>query len=435
MLLTLHERLQKLRRAPRAQAWELELRFGLGGGADTRSFVWLAPPSAGAHILSRLHNGLLLLQPASAELRSPVSEAVLGAPLQALRSIHKIPIRINQAPEPEDPGSIDLPSRTEPHFQALATGTVAVGLDIGGTGMKCCAADGQRILAKASSPTWPEGEHGIDSLIARARALITQVSAGYKVGSIGIGFASPMAIDGSVTSLSTVMQKRLGGIHVLDGFAQRVSQDLCTGPTALFNDLTNLGRHLSGQGKRRLLRLQVGTSFGGCWIDADGTVNPSELGRLIIDAGPSPRPHTYLPIQGAMKRYLSGLGVGERIGELLDRPVSAWDSGYVLADLLADGDPRGQAVCDWIGHLLFGVIAEAQVFLGGLRHVEVGGSMLQGATGRRVREAVHPRTSGLIDAPEFRIATNPGFDGALAAARAPLLGTPLRGMRRLSRRS
>jgi hypothetical protein len=135
-----------------------------------------------------------------------------------------------------------------------------------------------------------------------------------------------------------------------------------------------------------------------------------------------------------MKRYLSGLGVGERLAELLDRPVSAWDSGYVLADLLAAGDPRGLAVCDWIGHLLFGVIAEAQVCLGGLREVEVGGSMLQGPTGRRVKEAVLPRAEGLIDSPSFRIASNPGFDGALAAAQAPLLGTPLRGMRRLSRR-
>ncbi len=434
MLTTLHERLQKLRRDPRAQPWHLMLRYGLGGGADSRSFVWLAPPGAAEHILHRMHNGLLLLQPASAELRAPVSEAALGPRLAALRQIHKIPIQVNESPEQEEPGSIDLPSRTVPQFQALANGTVAVGLDIGGTGMKCCAADGERILAKASSPTWPEGEQGIESLIRRARDLIAQVSQGHRVGSIGIGFASPMGIDGSVTSLSTVMQKRLGDVRVLDGFASQVSQGLCSGPTALFNDLTNLGRHLSGQGKRRLLRLQVGTSFGGCWIDADGTVNPSELGRLIIDAGPSPRLHTYLPIQGAMKRYLSGLGVGERLAELMGHPVSAWDSGYVLADLLASGDPRGQAVCDWIGHLLFGVIAEAQVFLGGLRHVEVGGSMLQGATGRRVREAVQPRAEALIDAPDFRIATNPGFDGALAAARAPLLGTPLRGMRRLSRR-
>ena len=433
MLITLHERLQKLRRDPRAQPWHLMLRYGLGAGADSRSFVWLAPPSASQHILHRMHNGLLLLQPASAELQAPVSESSLRPKLAALRQIHKIPIQVNASPELEKPGSIDLPLRTEPKFQTLASGTVAVGLDIGGTGMKCCTTDGERILSKASTPTWPQGEQGIESLIQRARVLIAQVSTGHRVGSIGIGFASPMAIDGKVTSLSTVMQQRLGDVRVLDGFATRVSQGPSSGPTALFNELTNLGRHLSGQGKRRLLRLQVGTSFGGCWIDADGTVNPSELGRLVIDAGPSPRPHTYLPIHGAMKRYLSGLGVGERLAELLDRPVSAWDSGYLLADLLAAGDPRGLAVCDWIGHLLYGVIAEAQVFLGGLRHIEVGGSMLQGPTGRRVREAVLPRAEGLIDSPDFRIATDPGFDGALAAANAPLLGTPLRGMRRLSR--
>ncbi|MED5374470.1 MAG: hypothetical protein VX899_25865 [Myxococcota bacterium] len=434
MLTTLHSRLDKLRRHPRAQPWQLLLRYGLGGGADSRSFVWLAPPSEGREILQRLHNGLLLLQPAAAELHAPVAEERLEPFLEPLRSVHKIPIAVNREVQELPTGTLDLPSRADPWDPMPAGAGVNVGLDIGGTGMKCCAMESGRVVSKASQPTWPEGEHGIESLVRRSRGLVQEVAQGRNIGSLGIGFASPMGVDGSVVSLSTVMRKRIGDVQLLDQFAQQVASGLTQGPLALFNDLTNLGRHLSGQGNRRMLRLQIGTSFGGCWIDADGTVNPTELGRLVIDARPDARPHTYLPLRGAMKTYLSGLGVAQTLETLSGAPCTAWQAGYRLAEHLQDGDEAGRATCEWIAELLFGVIAEAQVFLGGLRTVEVGGSMLQGVAGRRVKAGVLERLDALIDSPEFRIATDPGYDGAIAAAHAPLLGTPLRGLLRLSPR-
>ena len=80
--------------------------------------------------------------------------------------------------------------------------------------------------------------------------------------------------------------------------------------------------------------------------------------------------------------------------------------------------------------MLVGVIAEARAFLPGLLEVEVGGSMLRGGTGRLVRAAVRRRLSELSAPPRFSISLDPGYDGAIAAAWAPLIDAPLRGMQR-----
>lgn len=425
----LEHRFAAHRRHRRAVQWRVGFAHGHGGGAAERWFQWLAPPSAARDVLSRIHNGVLLLQPAAVRIHGPRSEG-----LELLGEIHKIPLAWGDERMPRlAEGTLDLPAIEQPEPRPSREG-VAVGLDIGGTGMKACALVDGRIEARAHGRTWPDGETGIESLVTRARALVEEVAGDRVIGSLGIGFASPMGVGGQVVTLSTVMRQRLGGIDVLADFPGRVGAGLCAGPIACYNDLANLGRHLSGGGRRRLLRLQIGTSFGGCWIDADGTVNAVELGRLVVDGADDARPHTYLPLSGAMKSYLSGYGVSMTLSELLGVEIGAWDAGYVLSDLLSEARPEGREAASWIAALLEGAISEARAFLPGLREVEVGGSMLQGVTGRVVRESVRKRLSGLATPTRFDIATDPGYDGALAAARAPLLDIPLRGLRRVEAR-
>jgi predicted NBD/HSP70 family sugar kinase len=424
----LHLRLERHARHPRARKWVVEFIFGHGHAADRRTYTLWAPSSASRDVMLRVHNGMLLLHPAAVRIEAPVeTDRVRG--LDDLRALHTVPVVLDDtAPLPLPAEGLDLPAHDFPERARPERGTVSVGLDIGGTGMKCVALDDGVVFARASSPTWPEGAHGIDSLVERSRALIYQVAQGRPIGSLGIGFASPMGVRGQVVSLSTVMRERLGHVDVLQDFPERLAKDLTTGPVACFNDLANLGRHLSGKKRRKVLRLQIGTSFGGCWIDADGTVAPAELGRLVVDAGPSARPHTYLPLAGAMKSYLSGLGVGMALQELVGRPVSAWRSGYLLAELLAVQAPEAGRVIAWMADLLVGVIAETRGFLPGLREVEIGGSMLQGTAGRRLLAGVRERLGGVA---EVSIARDPGYDGAIAAAHAPLIGAPLRGLARL----
>jgi len=428
---TVGERLAAAARHPRAKLWTLRVYYGYSRNASRRTFALRAPLAAARAVMARLHNGILLLHPAYARVTVEADASCIEPWRERFSELHGLSIVVGDAPQPAPRGGQAPMPSVRPADVTPPPRGLALGLDIGGTGMKACALREGRLLRCARAPTWPRGEAGLDSLLRRARALVIEVAAGEQPVSLGVGFASPMGVDGRVDSLSTVMRERLGEGAALDDFAERVAAGLVDGPVAFYNDLANLGLMLSGRRRRRLLRLQIGTSFGGCWIDADGTVNPAELGRLVVDMHPAARPHTYLPLRGAMKSYLSNYGVARSASELASREVTPLEVGFLLSDWLRDGDPRGARLVAWIAHLLAGVIGEASVILPGLEEVEVGGGMLQGPTGRRLREAVQARLDKVSGAPRFALSSRPGFDGAFAAALAPLREAPLRGRRRM----
>lgn len=424
-MLALADRLSELGEHPRAVPWKIILRSGLSASAPVRSFVVFAPQNAeaGKLVLLRAHNGVLLHNPVAVELESPLSADRLEPTLSAIRSIHKVGIHLQG--EVMDHASIyDLPAIDMPEL--VAASGPAAGLDIGGTTIKACVLLDGKLLGSCSTPTWPEGERGIDSLIHRCRLLLEELTemAGQKPGSLGIGLASPMGVGGRVLELSTVMRERVGTLEAFEGFAGKVAEGLVDGPVAIFNDLSNLGRHLSALGARRLVRLQIGTSFGGCWIDSDGMVSATEMGRLVVDVGPEAIPHTYLPIAGAMRTYLSNTGLARVLGEA-GETVDPRTSGHHLQALLDLGHPAGMAAVFRLGEALRGVVRELHALLPGITRVEVGGSMLAGPAGKCLAEVV-----GHMPV-EFGIARQPAHDGAIAAALAPRVETRLKGMKRV----
>lgn len=419
--------LEPLAAHPRAVPWRVEYRAGMSGLLLDRPFTWFAPPTsrASAAILQRVHNGIVLLQPAAVKIHAPLPAEDLRG-FAELRQMHHIPIVLDHEAEPVVVGR-DLPAM-EDHPLALPGPGLAVGLDLGGTGMKACALrPDETILRTASAATWPDGENGIDSLIRRARALITEVAAGQPIGSLGIGLASPMGVNGTVLELSTVMRARVGDVEAFDHFAARVAEGLVNGPVAVFNDLINLGRLLSADGARRLVRVQIGTSFGGCWIDHEGAVVATEMARLVIDGAPDARRHPYLPLSGAARAYLSTSGIAQDLTAALGEPVDGRMAGLKLRDLLTSGDPRGAQVLEVIALDLSSAVSEMAALLVGIQTVEVGGSMLQGPAGALLSERLHGETPVPV-----RIASNPGHDGAIASARAPRVSAPLKAMRRVS---
>ena len=429
---TLAERFDSWRQDRRAVPWTVRYRFALGRGSRERTFRFFAPADAtGAEaVICRLHNGCLFLQPLSVVLDAPVPEAVLEPLLGGIRRVHAVPIRL-EGDDPTDPGpgeARDLPARQEQPGGVRAG--LAVGLDIG-TNIKACALVDGGVVRTAQGPTWPGDSRGVGSLVERSRALVSEVCAGQGARSLGIGLASPMGVQGQVVGLSTVMRERLGSVEALEALPDLVAQGLVDGPVVIYNDLANLGRALSGEGLRRYLRVQIGTSFGGCWIDADGTVSASELGRLVVDIGPGARPHTYLPLRGAMKAYLSNYGVARTLSERTGRPVSPAQAGFAWRDLHRAGDPVAMQLVEWTAALLVGAIREALAVLPGLETAELGGGMIQGPTGPHLGRAVARRLAALRQGPRFQIARDPAFDGAVAAARAPVLEAPLRGFQRL----
>ena len=426
-MITLHARLAELGAHSRACPWTIRLHSGYSSSGMARDYVLFAPPSANAakYVLARLHNAVLLSNPAAAELEAPVDADALEPLFSQLKAIHHVGLfRAGETIRPTR-ADFDLPSIDIPTNLVPGEGLTA-GLDIGGTGMKACVLRDGTLLRVASAPTWPDGEEGIDSIVRRARALLAEVCQGERIGSLGIGFASPMGVDGRVTELSTVMRLKVGDVHAFEGFAARVADGLVQGPVAMFNDLANLGRHLSALGSRRLVRLQIGTSFGGCWIDANGTVYATEMGRLVVDAGPDAVPHPYLPIAGAARAYLSNRGVADDLGRRYGVALDPRTSGHRLREGLAAGDPRAVASLDRMAETLRGVVAELHAILPGVTTVECGGSMLQGPAGRGLAARL---SDGLPV--EFRIASQPGHDGAVAAAMAPLVAARLKGLKRV----
>ncbi len=424
---TVASALAGLARAPRAERWCLHLHSGWSSSAKIRTYVLFAPatPAAARVVLQRLHNAILLTGPAAVSVESPLATDRLDPLVAPYRTIHKVPISIDGAVPHGRAETFDLPSSDAPTLIAPGPG-LPCGLDIGGTAMKACVLDGRVVLRTASAPTWPDGANGVDSLIARARLLIEQVAAGSPVGSLGIGLAAPMAVGGQVVELSTVLRARVGDRRAFDGFAERVAAGLVDGPVSMFNDLANLGRYLSAEGSRRMVRLQIGTSFGGCWIDANGDVSAVEMGRLVVDAGPEAAPHPYLPLTGAMRAYLSNTGVARALEPLVGYGVDPRTAGHLLRGLLDAGDPAAETTLAWMAETLVGVIGEVHAVLPGVTRVELGGSMLQGPTGRRIEALAQP-----FAAVPLTVSAKPGHDGAVAAAWAPRVAASLKGLKRV----
>lgn len=421
----LADALAELGRHPRAVPWRIRLHARWGAAGNIREHVVFAPALGRSvwPVLARAHNAALLGNPAAVELVSPLPEGDLEPMLSRVRKVHHLPIVVAPA-RPEAGTHVDIPSVDHPPMQPPGPG-LAVGLDIGGTGMKVVALDGEVVVGSAGGPTWPDGAFGIESLVERARALVVQAAAGRPIGSLGIGLAAPLGVGGQVLELSTVLRERVGEPAAFDHFAERVAAGLVDGPVACFNDLSNLGRHLSDQGARRLVRVQIGTSFGGCWIDANGEVSATEMGRLVVDVAPDATPHTYLPLTGAMRTYLSNVGVATMLAASgVQTPVS--EAGLRLRAALEAGEAGGLATVERMADVMVGVTRELATLLVGLHTVECGGSMLQGPAGKLLESLVNQR------APlEFRVASRPGEDGAIAAALAPRVSAPLRGLRRI----
>ncbi len=412
---------------PRAVPWVARCRAGLGATADERPIVCVAPPVGRAvrPVFQRVHNAILLTQPATVRLDFPPGLPHMAEEIEALSQLHHIPIALGAEPLPV--GAVRHVPTVEEAPRRPAGPGIAVGLDIGGTGMKACAVDASgRILRLASAATWPEGEEGIDSLVRRCRALILDVAAGAPVGSLGIGLASPMGARSQVLELSTVMRARLGDPHALDNLAPAISRGIVDGPVSMFNDLINLGRQLSDAGERRLVRLQIGTSFGGCWIDAGGEVVATEMARLVVDASPGARRHPYLPISGVARAYLSNVGVADDLAVQTGMAVEPAQAGLRLRALLDARDPAGEEVITGLATGVLAAIDELSAILVGIQTVEIGGSMLQGPAAAALTARVRSRCKLA-----FRVAERPGHDGAVAAALAPRVAAPLRSMRRV----
>src|SRR5436190_18172288 len=115
-MLTLHDHLTQLGEHPRAVGWTLRLHSGFSGAAMVREYVLFAPPTpeGGHDVLYRLHNAILMLNPAAAQLVAPIPPDRLEPTLAAVRGIHRIGIFLDGETVCPLKSNFDLPSMDVP---------------------------------------------------------------------------------------------------------------------------------------------------------------------------------------------------------------------------------------------------------------------------------------------------------------------------------
>jgi glucokinase len=239
----------------------------------------------------------------------------------------------------------------------------AIGIDIGGTKVAAGIVDGGgRILASARRDTPGYDPREVERVIAE---LVAELSAGHRIGSVGIGAAGWMDTSGSTVLFSPHLAWRN---EPLRGNLER----LLRRRVLIVNDADAAAwaewRFGAGAGQSRLVCVTLGTGIGGAMI-MDGRLErgrygvAGEFGHQII----MPQGHRCeCGNRGCWEQYASGNALGREARELaaahspmaqdlldaVDGDVDAI-TGALVTRLALAGDPACieliEEVADWLG--------------------------------------------------------------------------------------
>ncbi len=158
---------------------------------------------------------------------------------------------------------------------------LAVGIDIGGTGIKAALVDvetGELVSERIKIATPPGGEPA--DIVAATRTIVDQLTADH---SVPVGVAFPSAIRHGVTLLAANISKSWIGLEAEKLFERELGRNI-----TFVNDADAAGlaevRFGTAKGQQGLVIMTtLGTGIGGAFI-FNGTLIPNaELGHLEID--------------------------------------------------------------------------------------------------------------------------------------------------------
>ena len=158
---------------------------------------------------------------------------------------------------------------------------LAVGIDIGGTGIKAALVDvetGELVSERIKIATPPGGEPA--DIVAATRTIVDQLTADH---SVPVGVAFPSAIRHGVTLLAANISKAWIGLEAEKLFERELGRNI-----TFVNDADAAGlaevRFGTAKGQQGLVIMTtLGTGIGGAFI-FNGTLIPNaELGHLEID--------------------------------------------------------------------------------------------------------------------------------------------------------
>jgi glucokinase len=310
-----------------------------------------------------------------------------------------------------------------------ATAALAIGCDVGGTGIKTVAVRGDRIVARGAIPT-PSAE-AAPAVIAAIAGAAREARA-----RTGGGAENPTGITLGVGLPGFLDPRRAKVIHLsnlpaLDGLPLRAVLRRRLGWPVILEADSNCGaygewRLGAGRGARRLLFIALGTGVGAAMV-ADGTIvrvannTVGQVAHLPLD--PDPRgPRCPCGSRGCLEAVLRSGGIrwrarrAARAGIRLDPEALADPAG--LVDAARSGSAGARRVLAEVGGLLGSALAVLANFLSPDRIVVGGGiagagDLLLGPAALALRRRVHPR---LRDSLRLYPSALGPFSGAAGAA-------------------
>lgn len=239
---------------------------------------------------------------------------------------------------------------------------LAIGIDIGGTKVAAGVVDIRgNILAEARRDTPGHDPRHVEAIIA---ALVSELSAGYRIRSVGIGAAGWMDLTNGTVLFSPHLAWRNEPLrHNLERILRRRVTVVNDADAAAWAEW----RFGAGQGETRMVCITLGTGIGGAMI-MDGALErgrfgvAGEFGHQII----VPQGHRCeCGNRGCWEQYASGNALGREARELAtaNSPVAQallrevdgdprLITGAVVTKLALEGDPACRELVDDVGQWL-----------------------------------------------------------------------------------
>lgn len=180
----------------------------------------------------------------------------------------------------DDRGRIEL---LDPDLVAREPGRVAIGIDVGGTGIKAAAVDvetgrlvSERIRVLTPTPSTPK------AVIASIARIVRRIEKAVGIPDVPVGVDFPAVVQGGRTKTAANVDAAWIGYPAADGLAEAIGR-----PVALVNDADAAGiaemRFGAGAGRMGVvLILTLGTGVGSA-LFVDGRLVPNtELGHMEI---------------------------------------------------------------------------------------------------------------------------------------------------------
>jgi glucokinase len=239
---------------------------------------------------------------------------------------------------------------------------LAIGIDIGGTKVAAGVVDaGGRVLREARRLTPGNNPRAVEHVIVE---LVRELSEEHRIGSVGIGAAGWMDLDGGTVLFSPHLAWRNEPLRAN-------LQRLLRRPVLLTNDADAAAwaewRFGAGHGESRLVCITLGTGIGGAMV-MDGRVErgrfgvAGEFGHQIIVPGGH---RCECGNRGCWEQYASGNALGREARELAraNSPVAqellkAVDgdaetiTGITVTELAQAGDPASKELLEDVGEWL-----------------------------------------------------------------------------------